>query len=150
MILDTLANAATYARITPRLAEGFRFLRETDLRAIAPGRVDVVGSDVFALIQDYDTKPVEQGFFESHRRHVDIQYVVRGVERIGWSPIDGLRVTDPFDDAKDLIKYAGSGDWLTVREGMFAVFFPADGHMPSIQTDGGPSPVRKVVVKVAV
>jgi YhcH/YjgK/YiaL family protein len=151
MILDSLANAAAYARLAPRLDAGFRFLRNTDLRATPAGRIEIAGPEVFAILQDYDTKPVEQGFFESHRKHIDIQYMVSGAERMGWAPIDTLRVTDPFDDAKDLIKYAGAGEWVTVREGMFTIFFPTDGHMPSIMLDAtGPRPVRKVVVKVAV
>lgn len=149
MILDSLTNALLYAQLSPRLAEGFRFLRSADLKTLPVGRIDVAGPAVFALIQDYRTKPVEQGFWEAHRRHIDIQYVVSGAERIGHAPIDTLRVTDAFDDDKDLIKFAGSGDWLTLREGQFTVFFPQDGHMPSIQLDA-PAPVRKVVIKVAI
>lgn len=149
MILDSLSNASLYAQLSPRLAEGFRFLRSANLKTLAVGRVEVAGPSVFALVQDYQTKPVEQGFWESHRRHIDIQYVVSGAERIGHAPIDTLRVTDPFDDEKDLIKYAGGGDFVTVREGQFTVFFPHDGHMPGIRVDG-PVAVRKVVVKVAI
>ena len=151
MILDSLSNSALYSLISPRLADGFRFLRATDLKKIPAGRIEIAGASIFAIVQDYQTKPVEQGFWESHRRHIDIQYVVSGAERIGHSPIDRLAVTDPFNDEKDLIKFAGSGDWVTVREGQFTVFFPHDGHMPGIQIDGGgATPVRKVVVKVAV
>ena len=151
MILDALSNAAVYSPISPRLAEGFRFLRSANLNVLPIGRTEIAGASLFALVQDYQTKPLDQGFWESHRRHIDIQYVVAGAERIGHSPIDRLTVKDPFDDAKDLIKFAGTGEWLTVREGHFTVFFPQDGHMPGIQIDGaGPTPVRKVVVKVAV
>jgi YhcH/YjgK/YiaL family protein len=138
--------------LSPRLAEGFRFLRTADLKSVPAGRIEIAGPSVFALVQDYQTKTLDQGFWESHRRHIDIQYVVGGTERIGHAPIDTLRVTDPFDDAKDLIKYAGTGgDFVTVREGQFTVFFPHDGHMPGIQLAGaGPVAVRKVVVKVAI
>src|SRR6478672_10269679 len=149
MILDSLSNSVLYSLMSPRLADGFRFLRATDLKKIPAGRIEIAGPSIFAIVQDYQTKPVEQGFWESHRRHIDIQYVVSGAERIGHSPIDRLAVTDPFNDEKDLIKFAGSGDWVTVREGQFTVFFPHDGHMPGIQIEGaGPTPVRKVVVKV--
>ena len=150
MILDSLSNASLYALISPRLAEGFRFLRAAPLKTLPVGRTDIAGSSLFALIQDYQTKPVEQGFWESHRRYIDIQYIVTGVEKLGHSPVENLRVTDPYDEGKDLIKYAGAGgDFLTLREGQFAVFFPQDGHMPGIRIDG-PAAVRKVVVKVAI
>lgn len=149
MILDWLTNAPLYENLSPRLAEGFKFLRSADLKNLPAGRTDIAGDKVFALIQDYPTKPVEQGFWESHRRHIDIQYVVSGTERIGHAPVQSLRVTDPFDDAKDLIKYAGHGDWLTLRATQFTVFFPHDAHMPGIES-GAITPVRKVVIKVAV
>lgn len=124
-------------------------MRSANLRALPAGRVDVAGPSIFAMVQDYQTKPIEQGFWESHRRHIDIQYVVAGVERIGHAPIETLQITDPFDDEKDLIKYAGAGDFVTVREGQFTVFFPHDGHMPGIRVDGAVA-VRKIVVKVAI
>lgn len=150
MILDSLSNASLYAPLSPRLAEGFGFLRGANLKALPVGRTDIAGPSLFALVQDYQTKPVEQGFWESHRRYIDIQYIGIGAERLGHSPIENLRITHPFDDARDLIKYAGAGgDFLTLREGQFAVFFPHDGHMPGIRIDG-PAAVRKVVVKVAI
>ena len=149
MVLDWFKNAARYEGLAEGFAAGFRFLRDTDLRAASPGKIDIAGDRVFALIQDYTTKPLEQGFWESHRKHIDIQYVVHGVERIGVAPVETLHTTDPFDDAKDLIKYSGPGDWVTVREGQFTLFFPQDGHMPGIRIDQ-PVAVRKVVVKVAI
>ena len=36
-----------------------------------------------------------------------------------------------------------------MREGMFMILFPQDGHMPCTAIDG-PSPIFKVVVKVPV
>jgi YhcH/YjgK/YiaL family protein len=152
MILDSLSNASLYARISPRLAEGLEFLRAADLKALPVGRTDVAGPSVFALVQDYRTKAAEEGFWESHRRHIDIQYIVIGEEKLGHSPAENLRITEPFDEAKDLIKYAGAGgDLVTLRAGQFAVFFPHDAHMPGLHPDGSsPTPVRKVVVKVAV
>jgi YhcH/YjgK/YiaL family protein len=149
MVLDWLTNAHRYEQLAAGMAEGFRFLRETDLRTAPVGKIEIAGPRAFALVQDYSTKPVEQGFWESHRKHIDIQYVVSGVERIGVAPVETLRVTDPFDEGRDLIKYAGDGDWITVREGQFTVFFPQDGHMPGVQA-GDAVPVRKVVVKVAI
>jgi biofilm protein TabA len=34
--------------------------------------------------------------------------------------------------------------YVTVKPGMFAIFFPQDGHAPGITPDG----VKKVIVKV--
>jgi beta-galactosidase beta subunit len=37
-------------------------------------------------------------------------------------------------------------DYLTIKPGMFAIFFPEDGHAPGVTPDG----LKKVIVKVLV
>ena len=47
----------------------------------------------------------------------------------------------------DITFYEGlATDYLTVKPGMFAIFFPEDAHAPGVTPDG----VRKVIVKVRV
>ncbi|MFN8711028.1 MAG: YhcH/YjgK/YiaL family protein [Planctomyces sp.] len=46
--------------------------------------------------------------------------------------------------------YEGDGNMITVPAGWFTVFFPEDGHKPCAAVNDRPSPVRKVVVKIAV
>jgi YhcH/YjgK/YiaL family protein len=100
-------------------------------------------------VQQYQTKPLAEGKWESHRKYIDVQYVEEGVERIGWTPVAGLTVTEPYDEAKDIAFYQGDGDFVTVPAGSFVILFPDDAHMPGIAVDK-PSPVKKVVVKVRV
>ncbi len=125
------------------------------LLAQAPGTVDRVelGDGVFAMEQTYEAKPRSEGFFESHRRHIDVQVVVAGVEAMEVADIGRLRVTAGFDAERDLVKYGTDitdASRLVVAAGEAAVFFPDDGHMPSLRVDGRPALVRKTVVKVPV
>jgi YhcH/YjgK/YiaL family protein len=149
MILDALANAGLYAFSNPRLVRGFEFLRSRDLTTVPVGRVEIDSDLLFASVQEYPTRLPDQCFWEAHRKYIDIQYVIRGTERIGYAPLASLRVAQPYDEAKDFAKLDGTGDVLRVDAGMFAVFFPHDAHMPCMAADA-PAPVRKVVVKVAV
>jgi YhcH/YjgK/YiaL family protein len=146
MILDTLNNAAGYFGLGERLARGLAYLRETDLRALAPGQYEIEGSDLFAIVQDYATKPLAQGRWEAHRRYIDIQYVVEGVERFGFASTERLKIVSE-EEAKDVVWFEGEGDFFALREGMFAILKPQDAHMPGIAVCE-PAPVRKVVVKV--
>jgi YhcH/YjgK/YiaL family protein len=91
MILDTLAQWRTYAALSPRLAKGFAFL-ETVSPTAALGRHEIDGDDVFALVQRYTTKPIEERVFESHRKYIDIQYVLQGREVMCWAPLPLLPV----------------------------------------------------------
>ena len=113
-------------------------------------RVDLSGG-AFALEQAYLTKARAEGFFESHRKFIDIQVVVSGEELLEVSEISRLVVSEDLTPGKDLIKYQTpvAPSVLRLRAGEVAVFFPADGHMPSLAVSA-PSLVYKTVVKVPV
>jgi YhcH/YjgK/YiaL family protein len=150
VILDRLDRSNFYARLGTRFAAGFRYLRSIDLNALEDGWHSVQGSDVVALVQTYHTRPIDEGRWESHRRHADIQLVVRGSERMGAAPLSDLKVLPPYDPEKDVEFHAGdasSGQIITVSAGEFALFLPHDLHMPGLQIDG-PAEVKKVVVKI--
>jgi YhcH/YjgK/YiaL family protein len=147
MVSDLLANAHLYTALGPGIANGLRFLAETDLAGLAPGRHQLDGARLYALVSDYPPKPLAEGRWEAHRRYVDLQYVVSGVERIGVAPIDRLTPGD-YDADRDMQWLDGAGDYLTVGAGQFVILWPGDAHMPGIAA-GVPGPVRKVVVKIA-
>ena len=147
MIIDQLANARCYFGLGARYAEAFGYLLRTDFGSLAPGRYEIDGADVFALVQAYDTKPRAQGFWEAHRRYSDIQYVVSGVEQMGFASLAHLQAGD-YDAAKDFVPAQGAVEVVTVRAGSFALFMPQDAHIPGLSLDA-PQAVKKVVVKVA-
>ncbi len=149
MIVDLLDNDAVYAASGDSLRRAFDFLAAADFPAMASGRHDIDGERVFALVQRYETKPGDTCVWEAHRRYIDVQFLAQGIETVGYAPIGTLRTTKPYTAEGDCELFAGAGDHLTLRAGMFAVFFPADAHMPCM-TAGSPTQVLKVVVKVAV
>lgn len=147
MVSDLLANAHLYWALGPGIARGLQFLAETDLASLAPGRHELDGKRLFALVSDYTSKPPAEGRWEAHRRYLDLQYVVSGVERMGVALIDRLTAGD-YDADRDLLWLSGTGDFLTFGAGQFMILWPGDAHMPGIDA-GVPGPVRKVVVKIA-
>ncbi len=106
---------------------------------------------VFAIEQVYLSKPRAEGFFESHRKYIDVQVIVEGEELMEVEDIAQLVVAEAYDAERDFIKYAATpaASVLRMRAGDGAIFHPADGHMPSLQWRG-PVLVRKTVVKVPV
>lgn len=113
-------------------------------------RLDLAGGS-FALEQVYHPKQRPDGFFESHRNYIDVQVIVEGEELMEVEDISRLAVSQPYLPERDLIKYADTAvaSVLRMRAGDVAVFFPEDGHMPSLQWRA-PGLVRKTVVKVPV
>jgi YhcH/YjgK/YiaL family protein len=124
------------------------------LFAVEPGTASRVelGNGVFAMEQAYFTKPRAEGFFESHRRLIDVQVVVAGREVI--EVIDAARSTVqvPYDEGRDFTHHADTAGASIARleAGDVAVFFPADVHMPGLRAGSEAALVRKTVVKVPV
>ena len=148
MIADHIANAERYAVLGPLYKQAFDFLRGQDLNALAEGRHELAGDALFALVQDYHTKPQSEGFWEAHRRYTDLQFIVHGMERIGYAPLHRMKLAS-HDDSRDLSVLQGDGDFLTLSDGCFLLLWPEDAHMPGLQTDQS-TLVRKVVLKIAV
>ncbi len=148
MVLDCLADASTYVGLSPRLQRALRYLIATDWSARAPGRHDVEGEEIFALLSDYETRPSDAVPWEAHRRYIDVQYVHAGIERIGHAHLSTLQVGE-YDEVGDLVSATGQGSFVTLAAGTFAIFWPHDAHRPGVMVHTS-AQVRKVVLKVAV
>ena len=148
MVVDQLSNASFYFGLGERLARGLRFLQQADATATAPGRYPIDGDQIFALFQEYNTKPRESGLWEAHRKYIDIQYVAQGFELMGYANLAQMR-TEAYDEARDFVPVFGDGLFVPMPAGTFVIMTPQDAHMPQM-AHGAPQPVRKIVIKVAV
>jgi YhcH/YjgK/YiaL family protein len=116
---------------------------------MADGRYDIDGDDVFALVQSYDTVPLSEKKYESHRVYADIQYIAEGSEIIYYAPTDELVPTMAYDAAWDCILYTdpAAATPLLMEPGRFAIFYARDGHKPGCVHNTA-SRMKKVVIKV--
>jgi YhcH/YjgK/YiaL family protein len=149
MIADLLENTDVYLSLDDRLAVGLRYLQTTDLSSLPVGKYEIEGKDVFAMVSEYNSKNPADAKWEAHKNYADIQFIVSGVEKMGYAPLDTMKVTESYNPEKDITFLSGSGDYITVKPGMFVVFFPQDAHQPCVAANGS-VPVKKVVVKVLV
>ncbi len=149
MILDHLNNWALYFSRDSPVSRGMRWLGREAHPDLPDGRVDIDGERLFALVQTYPTRHPAHCRFEAHRDYLDIQYIVRGAEAIGWFPTHVLDINEPYDEKRDIIFFETPGSYTTLEvfAGGFALFYPGDAHMPGMQMIGHEE-VKKVVVKV--
>lgn len=152
MIYGRLDNIEAEASTLPEtILEGLRFLERSDIASLPKGRLDVDGDRMFAMVQDYHTKPREEARPEAHKRYLDIQYIFKGEEYVGLAPL--AKAPAPVEDLleeKDICFYDAVKDesMILLSAGGYAVFYPWDVHRPCVAIDA-PTPVRKVVVKIA-
>ncbi|MHB1093456.1 NanQ anomerase/TabA/YiaL family protein [Thiobacillus sp.] len=148
MILASLAEADRYLSLHPLFTRAFDFLRTTDLMGLAPGKYDVQGKQIFAIVESCAGRARAEAKLECHRRYIDIQLVLEGIDEMGWKPVAAC--VDPasdYDAARDIRFFNDvPASWIATPPGSFCLFFPDDAHAPLVSADT----IRKVVVKIAV
>lgn len=124
------------------------------LRALEPGasgRIELAAG-AYVMEQVYASRARSEGFFESHRKYIDVQAIVEGEELIEVIDAAVIRAREPYNPERDLILYHDTAEatQAKLRAGDVAVFFPSDVHMPCLRLHPMPGIVRKAVVKVPV
>ena len=146
MVIDNLDNLEKYASLNPLFPKAIEFLKSHDLSALEVGKIELEGADLVVNIAQTALKTKEAAKLETHNEFIDIQIPLSGVEVMGYT--DGAKCVPadaPYNAAKDITFFDGLADaYIPVEPGMFAIFFPQDGHAPGITPDG----VKNVIVKV--
>jgi biofilm protein TabA len=127
--------------------EAFAFLKSHDLSTLAKGKYPIDSNFVYATVTEDPSKDMDKTSWESHRKYVDLQYVISGEEKMGLLPVAKAQVIKPYDENKDVANYVGDGPLETATPQSFFLFFPTDAHRPNI-TPGGNKVVKKIVIKV--
>nr|WP_320058607.1 YhcH/YjgK/YiaL family protein [uncultured Bacteroides sp.] len=146
MVVDILENLEKYASLNPLFAQAVDFLKSQDLHSLEVGKTELKGKDLVVNVAQTNSKTKEQAKLETHNEFIDIQIPLSGTEVMGYTPAkDCLPVDATYNAEKDITFFDGlAKTYITVKPGMFAIFFPQDGHAPGITPDG----VKKIIVKV--
>jgi YhcH/YjgK/YiaL family protein len=151
MILDTIENARLYFGLHPGFVRAFEILRNKTLAKKEDGKYALDGEKIYYTIQRYKTKPIIEGNLEAHRKYIDIQFLLSGVELLGYAPLKGLTVAEEYNPQKDIVFFHTPREITKVKlePGLFCILFPSDAHLPSLQL-AEPADVRKVVIKIGI
>ena len=146
MVIDTLENIEKYASLNPLFTQAIEFLKSHDLHSMEIGKTELEGKDLFVNVAQTNPKTKEEAKLETHRDYIDIQIPLSGTEIMGYTAAKDCLPTDAsYNAEKDITFFEGLAEsYIAVKPGMFAIFFPQDGHAPGVTSDG----VKKVIVKV--
>lgn len=146
MIVDKLENLKQYDSLHPLFSVARAFLESHDLETMDLGKIELEKDRLMVNIATTGIKNREAARLETHHQFIDIQLPLSGSEIIGYTPSKDCSPADaPYNAEKDITFFEGeSQTYITLHPGMFAIFFPEDGHAPGIT----PKEIKKVVVKV--
>lgn len=148
MIFSTLSQSDRYAALHPLFPRVFEYIRNTDMRALAPGVHHIVGDDLFAIVESVPGRTRADAQLECHRKYIDIQLVLEGTDEMGWKALaDCHNPVSDYSAEKDIRFFTDApATWIATPPGHFCIFFPDDAHAPLVASGN----IRKVIFKIAV
>ncbi|MDD2479960.1 MAG: YhcH/YjgK/YiaL family protein [Victivallaceae bacterium] len=151
MIYDFNENWKTYSGGKQKIwRQAFKFINSASLE-IPDGRHNIDGENIFAMVSSYETRSLHESKVEMHREFIDVQTLLSGREMIFYNPLPSLKRDGKFNTVKDCGFYERNMNTavpLPITPGLFAVFFPEEGHMPCVCFAETPEPVKKIVIKI--
>lgn len=133
-----------------RINEALNYLKNTDITTLELGK-HVINDWLYINVQEYMSKPLSECRFESHRKYVDIQMMIKGVEAIETCDIDKLAIETEYDNEKDVMFWEQKPNQMrsVITDNAYVILYPQNAHMPCIAVDK-PAKVRKLVAKVLI
>lgn len=146
MIIDTIDNLAKYEAVNPLFKDVVDFLKKNDLNKLEAGKHPIKGADLFVNITTAKGRTPDAAVLETHRKMIDIQIPLDVPETYGYTPLCRLP-EEKYNAEKDITKYGDlmAESFVDCQPGMFAIFFPQDGHAPCISM--APE-IKKAIFKV--
>lgn len=148
MIFSTLANAHRYADLHPLFPRAFDYIRDTELLTLAPGNYPISADNLLAIVEHVPGRTRSEAKLECHRRYIDIQLVLEGVDEMGWKSLaDCHQPVSDYSAAQDIqFFHDAPTTWIATPPDHFCIFFPDDAHAPLVAS----GIIRKVIFKIAV
>ncbi|MFE5323675.1 YhcH/YjgK/YiaL family protein [Paenibacillus sp. NPDC056579] len=136
----------------PVIRQALDYLERTNFTDMETGKYPIIPDQMYAMVMQLTTKPLEEAKAEKHEQFLDIHYVLQGSETIGYAVNSGANQTiQPYDADGDYALYGHvEGErFVRMSAGDYVVLLPEDIHRPGL-CDNAPGPVRKVVVKISI
>lgn len=142
MIKDNIKNKVIYVGVSPLVKKALDIAMTLD--SDTPNGHYEVCKGLFYNVIEFDGKDIDMAVGENHQRFADIQMVLSGKEKIGYSPLELACNTTEYDESKDIAFWQADWEWNTLGEGDFGIYFPQDVHAPGV----GSGKIKKAVFKI--
>lgn len=150
MIVDKIENSHLYANIHLGINNALAYIKNTNFSELSKGKYEIKGDEIYAIVNEYDTKTPNEHLLESHIKYIDIQFIAEGIEQIGITTFYNQKPVKLYDNEGDYMLFKEPYDLITLKKDMFAIFYPDDIHIPGLLANKQPSKVKKVVIKVKI
>lgn len=141
MIKDKLENIGRYT-----LNEFFEIFKTTiETTGKYPEQLQ---APLKAIPLEYETKDFDLTKFETHKKNIDVHFIIQGSETIGITPVKNLNKTAEYNDEDDYQLFEGKvEEAIDLEEGDFLILFADEAHVTG-GIKGNPEKLKKIVYKI--
>ena len=150
MFADRIENLKLYIPYNEKIKVVCDYLAKTDIHALEVGKYEV-GEGVRVVVNAFTPKTREAARWETHKKYIDLQYLIEGDESMGYLPVEEVEAAE-YDAEKDVShpvpKAGASVSEIALTTGCFAFLEPRDAHRPSVKLHTDAS--KKLIFKIPV
>lgn len=150
MIYGTIANRNRYRFLEDNIQKCFEYIKENHIEDFENGSYSIEDDIIFFNVVEYMTKTDKsEGFWEAHRRYIDLHYILSGSEKINLNFISKLKQGD-FAEEDDFLPLEGeAAASVILTSGDFLICYPEDAHMTALSTTQS-APIKKAIFKIRI
>lgn len=139
-----------YKNIEDRVQYAISYIKKLDTNSLVSGKY-IVNEDFYYSVQEYQTKEFKDCVLESHKKYIDVQFIVKGREKFALEDISRLKLKTEYKESEDVMFWQVPSRMcnVTLHEGDYIVVYPENAHMGAIK-ESGLENVIKIVGKVKV
>ena len=105
MIFSSIHTQDDYSNYPKAVQRAIEYLKSNDFTKMETGVYEIEGKLLYAQVFDAMTEPVSDRKPEVHEKYLDVQFLVTGREKLGFTPDTGNYEVDERFDERDLIFY---------------------------------------------
>ena len=149
MIYGNDKQLSKFSYLEDKIQVCFEFMKNHNFNEMELGRYEIDGSNIYMNLEEFTTTTADNRIWEAHKNYMDIHYIVRGAEQIGFAFLDNMTQVE-YREASDLMVLTGTGAGTAIlNAGDFMICYPDDVHQAGVQV-GEPSLIRKAVFKIRI
>ncbi len=134
-----------------RVTQAIYYISRLNHKKLKVGKYEV-SKDFYYLVKELETQPREQCIFESHRKYIDIQWVVEGQMAIETADVSTLKIEKEYDSEKDVALWQKQENLMhtILSSGSYAVLYPNNAHISALAVNNQPKKIKLIVGKLRI
>ena len=150
MIVDHINHYDLYKGMNEKIDRAISIIKQMDFDGLEPRMYEIDGEEMYFNLIEYETKLVEERFWESHKKYIDLHFILEGKEFIGYEQFAKMNIKQEYNEADDYFLLEGSlQSKIMLQKDDFMILYPNDVHMTGIKVVEREK-VRKVVFKIKI